>query len=388
MINILIVDDNIKRYTKLNNAIKELEYSEYLFVKICTTADEARLVLKNISFDIMVLDVVLPKKESNTPSSGVGLKLLDDISNNKRYISPSKIIGITAYIETIRDYKDSFENYTSVVLEAAYNSSSWINQIISNIKNSVQSEIKKNTIHRDSILITLHGIRTHGDWQEDIKSVIEDHSSSFDFYSIKYGFFTFFTFIMPFLWGKVLKNTTIQLDRIIDNNKDKNIHIISHSFGTYVITKYISKREFNNKIKTLILSGSVLSTNFLNTVNIENKVEKLINDCGTKDYILLINKLFTWGLSDAGRIGFISAHSSHMSNRFFIGGHSHYFNKTFYKKYWLPLLLTNNEVQSIDERKYKWYTDITEFIYSFLNKFKYILYIGGISILMMKYMKF
>ncbi len=377
MINILIVDDNQKRYRKLREKISAMPCSQQTEIEICDSADEARLLLRNISFDLMILDVVLPKKNQDTPTSKTGLKLLQDINSGDRYITPLKIIGITAYIEDMGEYTDLFELYTSVVLKAPYNSQAWMNKITMTIDNIVNMKTKRNITKKESILITLHGIRTFGNWQEEIQKTISKNTQNFEFHSIKYGFFSFFAFILPFLWSKILKDTSFALEKIIDSNEDKDIHIIAHSFGTYVIVKFMSEKKYHKKIKTLILAGSVLPSDYLSKIDIAANVERFINECGTKDYVLLVNKFFIWGLEDAGRIGFTMANSSNMCNRYFDGGHSLYFNQEFYRQYWLPILLTDVELDPIDNRKYKWYTDFTEFIYAVLNKFKYFWYIGG-----------
>ncbi|MCK5293402.1 MAG: hypothetical protein KAJ49_02035, partial [Arcobacteraceae bacterium] len=66
---------------------------------------------------------------------------------------------------------------------------------------------------------------------------------------------------------------------------------------------------------------------------------------------------------------------NNMTNRFFKGGHSLYFNKNFYKKFWLPHILAQTDINMVDNRNHKWYFDITEFIFSFFDKAKYIIYI-------------
>lgn len=89
----------------------------------------------------------------------------------------------------------------------------------------------------------------------------------------------------------------------------------------------------------------------------------------------MANKMFVWGLGDSGRIGLTTANSSTICNRYFIGGHSLYFQKEFYTKYWLPYLLTNLDLETITFKEDKWYDDFVEFFLNLFDKLKYFIYI-------------
>jgi len=58
----------------------------------------------------------------------------------------------------------------------------------------------------------------------------------------------------------------------------------------------------------------------------------------------------------AGRLGFAGMTGEHLTNRFFSGGHSLYFEKSgqpndeFMKRYWVPLILQDFPIETIDER--------------------------------------
>lgn len=374
MIKVLIVDDNKKRIEKLEKKLLESELKEFFQLKVCETADEARIATRRTHYDLLVLDVVLPKKHGNTPQASTGIKLLEDFHLNKRYLAPSRIIGITAHISDISIYKTDFEKFTSIVIEAVDNSSDWMDTILNMLSTLVNTEIKKQDITKESVLITIHGIRTGGYWQEDFKNILSDHSSSFSFYSIKYGFFSLFSFILPFMRRKKFNDINNKLEKIIIENNDKRIYIIAHSFGTYLIAKFLLNFTLEKKIDLIIFSGSVLNKKFLINSNIDNKVNKIINDCGNSDLVLIFNKLFVWGLSDAGRIGFINANSSAFCNRYFEGGHSLYFNESFYKKYWIPQILAEQDLEPINIKS-KWHSDLSEFIYGFFEIIKHPVYI-------------
>lgn len=376
MIKVLIVDDNIKRHEKLLSNLEKKLNTEYIKISSAFTADEARIDLKNNHFDLLILDVTLPKKKRNTPTAKTGISLLNDIHKNTRYFCPTKIIGITAFTDKLENYKTEFIKSTSIVLDASYNKIDWIEDISQDINNLIRTTIKKENINKKSILITLHGIRTKGEWQKDIKSHVSKYSNNFEFFSIQYGFFSLFSFLLPFARRFTLKNVNLHIDKVITENQNKKIYIIAHSFGAYLITNYLSQYTDKNKIELLILSGSVLHQNSLKKYDLQSKAKKIINDCGIQDKVLIANKVFVWGLGDSGRIGLTTANSSTICNRYFEGGHSLYFRKEFYTKYWIPYLLTDLDLETITFKKDMWYDDFMEFFLNFFDKLKYFIYIS------------
>ena len=111
------------------------------------------------------------------------------------------------------------------------------------------------------------------------------------------------------------------------------------------------------RIHTIILSGSVLRSTFhWNDLLVDGSVHRLINDCGCQDLVLVLSQVFVLFTGMAGRLGLHGMTSNHFTNRFFIGKHSLYFEKdgaaddAFMKKYWLPLLKEDSQIEYIDQR--------------------------------------
>lgn len=385
MITILIVDDNKKRYQKLLSKINELSDISFVNIKVYEYADEARLYLKENECQLLILDVILPKKEGSLKEEETAIKLLKDIHTNRRYFTPSKIIGISEYSDVILSAKESFEEYGYAILSAHFYDNRWITSIENTIKSLVNTEIRKIGKGKNNLIIAIHGIRTYGEWQNDLKEIIEERSSNTDYIALNYGYLSLLTYILPFLRFLTINDVKNDLLRVIIENEDKNIHIIAHSFGTYVLMEILFKESLNKKIKTIILSGSVLPVNYFKKKDISTITERFINDCGTKDYVLLTNKIFILGLADGGRTGFKMIHSDNRCNRYFKGGHSLYFNKDFYKKNWLPYILTDKKIESISERTHSKHEDFSEFLWSFLFRIKYVWYILLVSILIYKF---
>lgn len=380
---ILIVDDNEERCKKLIYKFSLTDKYTYMDIKVCETADKGRQLCKNNKFDLLILDVCLPKKNGYKASQDEGLKFLEDLHSLNKYLLPTKIIGITANIQFIEKYRNKFMEYTYIVYEAPVNSNKWIQQIIDNTIQIVNSNIKNESILKEKVLISIHGIRTFGSWQYTLTELIEDNSTSIKHYPFQYNFFDTVSFIFPLTRYIKAKRLIEKIDFIIKSNEDKQIYLVAHSFGTYILSKLIENSEFKNKIELVILSGSVLSSNYNIIKKFSSKVNKVINDCGINDKVLLVNRIFVWGLSDAGRKGFYGINNENFINRYYKGGHSLYFNKnrsnkSFMEENWLPYLLQDKDLKVIDERESSnWKLDIIEPLITIvsISFFLFILYI-------------
>lgn len=368
-LKILIVDDNVQRRNKLIAGFKDIPEKNFIDLSYCETSDKARKLCKNIKFDLLILDVCLPKKIGLESTKEEGLNFLRSIQTADKYLSPTRIIGITANTEFIENFRDEFMSYTYIVYPAPVNSNKWIYQIIDNIKKSISTDIKTELTQEDKVVISIHGIRTFGSWQNILKKVIKENSNSIGYYACQYNFFDILSFILPFIRAKKADELILKIADSIKLNENKKVYLIGHSFGTYIISRLIEKNKFNN-IELVILSGSVLPSRYDIQNKISPKVNKLINDCGVSDLVLIINKIFVFGLGDSGRRGFSGINNQKMINRYFHGGHSLYFkeNTNFMESNWLPYILQDKELEIIDQRnKNSWYLDITEPIINILE---------------------
>lgn len=354
MINVLLVDDNRTRINQIIETISSAGLSPVVNLVVCESADEARLELFS-KYDLLILDVVLPKKIDSTPHASISMALLSDICNaRKRYIRPTLMIGLTANLDELDQYKAEFSRNVTVVLDGSIYSNDWKNDILDSIRSLIGNQLKLIQREDDKFLITIHGIRTHGRWQQDLKSNLDKYSRDFTSIDFKYGFFDLLSFSIPPLRKK---NTNIIAKRVakaLEENIDKDIHIVAHSYGTYILSRAIQLCSEQVKIKSTIMCGSPLEHDH-DIDHIIMRSELTINECGTRDSILILARCFILGLGDAGRVGFSREHTSKFFNRFHKGGHSHYFEQkkspNFYQRFWLPIMTTGAKPSMHDERE-------------------------------------
>ena len=212
------------------------------------------------------------------------------------------------------------------------------------------------------LIITIHGIRTFGQWQERLEHLIVNDDQcpdDIEFAHWKYGYFSVFAFLFPPFRAFATRNFKKELIDLESNSDYQRIDIVAHSFGTHIIAKAIKSLPIKKRprIDTLILAGSVLKHSFVWSSIIGKGVKRVLNDCGTKDNILILSQAAVLLTGMAGRIGFTGFMGKNLRNRYFEFGHSGYFEKKhkpyddFMKHYWVPFLLTDATPESIDQRK-------------------------------------
>ncbi len=212
------------------------------------------------------------------------------------------------------------------------------------------------------LVITVHGIRTFGRWQERLESLLraevggtrELHTMAY-----KYGYFSVFAFLVPFLRWLVTLRFRRALLRVARDGPWDRIDLVGHSFGTHIIAWGLHgiKRNRRPNVHTIILSGSVLKSDFPWNDLIGKCVVRVVNECGTRDKILLLSQFGVLFTGMAGRLGFAGMTGTRLRNRFFAVGHSGYFlrngrpDDTFMKQYWTPLITGDIEAPLVDERR-------------------------------------
>lgn len=194
------------------------------------------------------------------------------------------------------------------------------------------------------IIILLHGIRTFGDWQNRLSSILDSEIPGIQVHIYKYGYFSTLAFLVPVLRILVISRFRRYLKNQIPRSEQTRVDIVAHSFGTYVIAKALDGLSPNErpKIHTLLLCGSVLKQLFPweEFVGKNLSITRVINDCGTSDRWPVVAQLFVFGMGIAGRRGFagVTGTAVGIINRFFPVEHSGFFTDAFMKKNWLPIL--------------------------------------------------
>lgn len=202
------------------------------------------------------------------------------------------------------------------------------------------------------LVITVHGIRTFGEWQERLEALLKTADPDVEVYHYKYGYFSILAFITPFLRWLVTRRFRRELIHLAEKETWERIDIVAHSFGTHLAGWGLHgiRPKKRPNIHTILLAGSVLKAGFSWPDLVGTSVDRVVNDCGVRDKVLLLNQLVVLFTGMAGREGFSGMTGYNFRNRYFVFGHSGYFqvkgkpDESFMREKWLPILLTNDDI--------------------------------------------
>ena len=180
------------------------------------------------------------------------------------------------------------------------------------------------------VLVSIHGIRTFGQWQERLNEIVHTRAPDTEIETYKYGYFNVFAFSVPLLRHLATRAFRRHLMDLSEKYPGAEFVIVCHSFGTKIVGDTLSGigSQIRLNVRLLILAGSVLTANFnIARLITSGRVQRVINDCGIDDNILLLSHFFILGTGMAGRTGFTGFSNNRLVNRFFPGGHDLYSNR-------------------------------------------------------------
>ncbi|UFW69196.1 hypothetical protein [Bradyrhizobium sp. WU425] len=216
------------------------------------------------------------------------------------------------------------------------------------------------------LVITVHGIRTYGRWQKRLGDALGQDSrwnvigGEDELMHYRYGIFTLFSFLVPFVRNLAVRQFRAYLEAAAGSRNWSRVDIVAHSFGAYLVVETLRYADLSPQVRvnTVILCGAAISPNTIlaNVVGVGKPVGRLINECGTRDGILLLT-LLVYGVGMAGRIGLQGLEGQRFCNRFHGVGHSGYFELNsgapyggFISRWWIPVLLGSGAVRQRDRR--------------------------------------
>ncbi|MDB9476776.1 hypothetical protein, partial [Dolichospermum circinale] len=86
-------------------------------ISIVGSADEAREQIEKGGIDLIILDILLPRRPGDTPEMAHSLDLLFEIREGVYPSIPSYVIGITSDLDAANDALIEFEEWTWTVLQ-------------------------------------------------------------------------------------------------------------------------------------------------------------------------------------------------------------------------------------------------------------------------------
>jgi nucleoside phosphorylase len=151
---ILIIDDETTKTRAIASVISDVNPN--LDIKIAITAKDARVEMKLIKFDLVILDLVLPNFITSTPNKQTGLNLLTEIIDDDILLEPKRLFCLTGVSNLVDEYKEFIEEKFVTLHQFVHNEEKWKtslrNEIIRQLKPKILEE--KRNYEVDFLVIT------------------------------------------------------------------------------------------------------------------------------------------------------------------------------------------------------------------------------------------
>jgi nucleoside phosphorylase/CheY-like chemotaxis protein len=125
---ILVVDDSNEKLERVIDALvgEDLKRDD---IDVAYTAFDARRLMRDVQYDLLVLDILLPMRAGDQPKSDSAVTLLTELRDRDLYKKPRHIIGLTAYDEGLRALSPIFQEQAWAIIKFGAENSTWNEQL-------------------------------------------------------------------------------------------------------------------------------------------------------------------------------------------------------------------------------------------------------------------
>lgn len=197
-------------------------------------------------------------------------------------------------------------------------------------------------------VLVLHGMNTHGTWQEELTWLIaRSYKRMVPVAIYKYGTVrpgALFAWRQRMILRRVIAKFVALSEQARDAELSSRPDVIAHSFGTWLIAHALADPRV--RIGRLILLGSIVRPDFPWQQWIdEKKVEFVLNHGATKDFWVKAAQFAIPDSGPGGRIGYLAPVRNVAAEGL---GHSDYFNpqsrmRDLFTTVWRPFLSWQND---------------------------------------------
>jgi MinD-like ATPase involved in chromosome partitioning or flagellar assembly len=214
----------------------------------------------------------------------------------------------------------------------------------------------------DHVVLTVGSLRSPLAWQKRLQELAQRRKANLQFLGYQFGYISVFAFLFASAGWVLIRRFRHHLTEILARYPHNRIDIVVHGAASYIVahalqdlTESAPDRQ-RPSIHTLIIVSSVLSPNFRwDKLRSQGIVLRVLNECAIFDWVVVLTALFIPPTGTSGRVGFNGFFDSRFQNRFHRFGHNGYFqndaiSSEFMRKYWVPLLTTNEAPIAVDDR--------------------------------------
>ena len=167
-------------------------------------------------------------------------------------------------------------------------------------------------------MVTIHGIRTRGQWQKQITPYLARYGLVP--YHIDYGWFRAFRFFFPWWRKKQIQKVRVELRSLLEKAETPRVSIIAHSFGTLIAMECLKADNGDLRYDRVVLTGSIVPRDFDWKSTFERRwIIAVRNERATSDWAVRLARLASrrplrWitrlHAGDSGREAFTQNHPS------------------------------------------------------------------------------
>src|SRR6266576_3024215 len=111
----------------------------------------------------------------------------------------------------------------------------------------------------DEVVITIHGVETLGQWQNEVHPLLTGLPGFFH-HPYNYSKFAWWQVALPVFKERAIERFVQMYSSLRDQHPGVVPSVIAHSFGTYVISRAL--REFGIAIDRVVLCGSIVDRRY------------------------------------------------------------------------------------------------------------------------------
>lgn len=151
---VLIVDDNVNKISEIKKVFETRKWE----IQIATGTTETIQLIKKDEFDLLILDLVIPKRFGlDNPELKNSIDLLEELQRSTKIVRPKYIVGLTADIEAHGQGNPIFSSSFTEIIKFDFSTQEWRENLLSKIKTIEQSRpsyYKKSGYLYDYAIIT------------------------------------------------------------------------------------------------------------------------------------------------------------------------------------------------------------------------------------------
>ena len=122
---ILIADDASQKIGAIINVLKEMQEFDSISIDHVLDLNTARQKLSSEYYDLLILDLNMPMSIGESPNMKAGAEFVDEIMDTEKIKKPVDIIVLSAFDESVNEFKQQVERTGFVIIQYDENVLEW-----------------------------------------------------------------------------------------------------------------------------------------------------------------------------------------------------------------------------------------------------------------------